>query len=78
MLKRCGRGHDPAGSKGTQEGECVVLCPACPQPGNNLPKGWDKVPKDKEWLYALFVAIDANFCLKHRSVSKDAINPSLS
>ncbi|KAG9316896.1 hypothetical protein JVU11DRAFT_2972 [Chiua virens] len=78
MLKRCGCGHDPTGSEGTQEGECVVLCPACPQPGKNLPEDWDKVPKDKEWLYALFVAIDANFRLKRRSVSKDAIDPSLS
>lgn len=30
------------------------------------------------WLHALFVAIDANFRLKHRLVSKDTINPSLS
>ncbi|KAG1851314.1 hypothetical protein DFJ58DRAFT_842202 [Suillus subalutaceus] len=30
------------------------------------------------WLYALFVAIDANFCLKRCIVSKDSMDPSLS
>ncbi|KAH0826244.1 hypothetical protein J3R83DRAFT_5708 [Lanmaoa asiatica] len=78
MLKRSGRGHDPAGVQHTQEGECCVLCPACPQPGKNLPDNWDKVSKDKQWLYALFVAIDANFRLKRRAVSKDDVDPSLS
>lgn len=40
LLKRSGRGHDPSGSKGTKEGECAVLCPACPIPGINLPLNW--------------------------------------
>jgi hypothetical protein len=30
------------------------------------------------WLYALFVAIDANFRLKRRAISKDGIDPGLS
>ncbi|KAF8835188.1 hypothetical protein BDN67DRAFT_992518 [Paxillus ammoniavirescens] len=30
------------------------------------------------WLYGLFVAIDANFRLKHRAVSKDLVDPGLS
>ena len=30
------------------------------------------------WLYALFIAIDANFRLKRRAVSKDSVDPSLS
>ena len=45
MLKRSGRGHDPAGIQATQEGECAVVCPACPQPGRNLPPNWRKAPK---------------------------------
>ncbi|KAH0825633.1 hypothetical protein J3R83DRAFT_13480 [Lanmaoa asiatica] len=77
MLKRSWPGF-PAGVQRTQEGECCVLCPACPQPGKNLPDNWDKVPKDKQWLYALFVAIDANFHLKRSAVSKDGVDPSLS
>ncbi|KAF8442225.1 hypothetical protein L210DRAFT_3397494 [Boletus edulis BED1] len=78
MLKRSGRGHHPSGVDMTQEGECAIHCPACPHPGINLPDDWMNVCNDKRWLYALFVAIDANFHLKRRAVSKDAVDPSLS
>ncbi|KAG1776918.1 hypothetical protein EV702DRAFT_1179602 [Suillus placidus] len=78
VLKRAGRGHDPTGVEGTREGECAVLCPACPQPGKNLPDDWQDVPDDRRWLYALFVAIDANFRLKRRAISKDSTDPGLS
>ncbi|KAG1868741.1 hypothetical protein C8R48DRAFT_598239 [Suillus tomentosus] len=78
MLKRFGRGHDPVGVSGTKEGECAVLCPACPQPGKNLPPDWKQAPKAKQWLYSLFVAIDANFRLKRRNISSDEVDPSLS
>jgi hypothetical protein len=47
ILKRSGRGHDPTGANGTKEGECAVLCPACPQPGINLPDGWRTDSKDR-------------------------------
>ncbi|KAG1770137.1 hypothetical protein EV702DRAFT_1181662 [Suillus placidus] len=40
MLKCAGRGHDPTGVEGMMEGECTILCPACPQPGKNLPDDW--------------------------------------
>ncbi|KAG2122502.1 hypothetical protein DEU56DRAFT_873615 [Suillus clintonianus] len=70
MLKRAGRGHDPAGVENTQSGECAVLCPACPQPLKNLPDNWKEVPNDK--------TIDANFRLKRRLVSKDCTDPGLS
>jgi hypothetical protein len=45
MLKRAGRGHDPAGVDATQPGECAVECPACPHPGRNLPEGWEDAPE---------------------------------
>jgi len=41
MLKPAARGHNPAGTAATKEGELAVLCPACPQPGINLPEGWE-------------------------------------
>jgi len=47
MLKRAGRGHDATGATGTKPGELAVLCPACPQPGKNLPDGWENVPDDQ-------------------------------
>ncbi|KAG1735898.1 uncharacterized protein EDB91DRAFT_1238142 [Suillus paluster] len=64
--------------KRSWEGECAVVCPACPQPGKNLPDDWQEAPDDKRWLYALFVTIDANFRLKRRAISKDGIDPGLS
>ncbi|KAG2117119.1 uncharacterized protein F5147DRAFT_742928 [Suillus discolor] len=78
VLKRSGRGHDPAGIEATQEGELAVLCPACPQPGKNLPEDWQSAPPSERWLYALFLAIDANFRLKRRLVSTDSKDPGLS
>jgi hypothetical protein len=45
MLKRAGRGHDPAGIASTLDGECAVECPACPHPGINLPEGWEEAPE---------------------------------
>ncbi|KAJ2935743.1 hypothetical protein H1R20_g1351, partial [Candolleomyces eurysporus] len=75
LLKRTGRGHDPSGMKGTKPGECVVLCPACPLSGINLPEGWNN--DDNQWLHALFLAIDANFRLTRRMVSDDLKDPGL-
>ncbi|KAF8222328.1 hypothetical protein L208DRAFT_1323193, partial [Tricholoma matsutake] len=48
LLKHMGHGHDPSGVKGTQEGECAVLCPACPQPGKNLPPNWKDAPENQQ------------------------------
>ncbi|KAH7906698.1 hypothetical protein BJ138DRAFT_1219360 [Hygrophoropsis aurantiaca] len=78
MLKRAGRGHDPHGSNGTKEGECAVLCPACPHPDKNLPDDWQNIAPAKQWLYGIFIAIDANFRLKRKAVSSDSVDPSLS
>lgn len=47
MVKRAGRGHDIHGLNATEPGECAILCPACPQPGKNLPQGWENQPPDK-------------------------------
>jgi hypothetical protein len=41
MLKRTGRGQDPAGASATGQGELAVKCPACPHSGRNLPEGWE-------------------------------------
>ncbi|KAG1797496.1 uncharacterized protein HD556DRAFT_1441055 [Suillus plorans] len=78
MLKCSGRGHDPKGIDATEDGDCAVLCPACPHPGKNLPDDWEQAPRGKRWIYALFVAIDANFHLKCKVVSSDTTDPSLS
>ncbi|OJT11755.1 hypothetical protein TRAPUB_11697 [Trametes pubescens] len=60
-LKRFGRAHDPDGPGKTKEGTLAFECPACPQPGKNLPEHWETAPEDKKWLYTLFLMMDANF-----------------
>ncbi|KAF7326337.1 CxC2 domain-containing protein [Mycena kentingensis (nom. inval.)] len=77
MLKRAGRGHDPEGIAATKPGDCAVLCAACPQPGKNLPQDWLNFPAEKRFLFALFLAIDANFHLKRKAVSSEAKDPGL-
>ncbi|KAG2358630.1 hypothetical protein BDR07DRAFT_1452640 [Suillus spraguei] len=77
-LKRSGRGHDPAGVDATQQGQLAVPCPACPQLGKNVPEDLAHVSSNEQWLYSLFLAIDANFRLKRRLVSNDIKDPGLS
>ncbi|KAJ6506403.1 hypothetical protein C8R47DRAFT_1241797 [Mycena vitilis] len=80
LLKRAGRAHDPAEDRmaATSPGECALLCPACPQPGKNLPPNWADLPFEKAFIYALFLALDANFRLKRRDVSTEEDDPGLS
>ncbi|OAX32391.1 hypothetical protein K503DRAFT_702091, partial [Rhizopogon vinicolor AM-OR11-026] len=77
-LKRAGRAHDITGALGTKPGELAVVCPACPQPGMNLPVDWTDAPADKRWLYGLFLGIDANFRMCRRNKSSEDADPSLS
>ncbi|KAG8818805.1 hypothetical protein FRC19_010305 [Serendipita sp. 401] len=42
----------------------TTMCPACPQPGINIPHNWqDTVDPEKQWLFRQFVHFDANFRL---------------
>ncbi|KAJ7016310.1 hypothetical protein C8F04DRAFT_1281905 [Mycena alexandri] len=77
MLKRAGRGHDRKGVDATAAGECALLCPACPHPGKNLPPDWKEVPPERKFLYALFLALDANFRMRRKKVSSEENDPSL-
>lgn len=60
MLKRAGRGHESTGAMGTQPGGCAVLCPACPQPGLNLPNGWEDAPEETRYVHYYF-SVQASF-----------------
>ncbi|KAJ7853723.1 hypothetical protein B0H14DRAFT_3085596 [Mycena olivaceomarginata] len=79
MLKQAGRGHATDGIPGTKPGECTLLCPACPQPWKNLPEdgSWRNAPREKCFLFALFLALDAKFRMKRKDVSTEADDPSL-
>ncbi|KAJ7642666.1 hypothetical protein DFH06DRAFT_1137218 [Mycena polygramma] len=76
MLKRAGRGHDLSGVWGTAAGELAVECPVCPNPQVNLPEGWD-APPENQFLYVLFIALDACFRLKRRMISSEIKDPGL-
>ncbi|KAJ7281287.1 hypothetical protein C8J57DRAFT_1057258 [Mycena rebaudengoi] len=77
MAKRAGRGHCPGGCAATGPGECAVLCPACPHPGKNLPDDWAERADEHQFLYALYLAMDANFRLKRKDVSSEKKDPGL-
>ena len=47
MMKRAGRRHD------NSNGSCAILCPACPQPGINLPSNWEDAPEETRY-YTIF------------------------
>ena len=63
MLQRRGRGHSPSGVAGTQEGELAVLCPACPQPGKNLPSDWEDAPPEKQCVALAFFCVIFNISM---------------
>jgi hypothetical protein len=47
-LKRVGRVHDPDGVDSTDDGDMQLRCPACPDPGRNLPADWEKRPESEQ------------------------------
>ncbi|KAH7904785.1 hypothetical protein BJ138DRAFT_1138456 [Hygrophoropsis aurantiaca] len=77
ILKRAGCGNILNGCSTTQPGELAISCPACPQPGINLPDGWENVDPRFKFLYTLILAMDANFRLKNRMRSSEAADPGL-
>ena len=66
LLKRMGRGHSASGVKGTKEGECAVLCPACPIPGVNLPANWKERPASEQCVLIFSLPYYLNFLLLFR------------
>ncbi|KAK7050132.1 CxC2 domain-containing protein [Favolaschia claudopus] len=76
-FKRGKRGYFEDGVMGTGRGELVLPCRACPQPGWNLPEGWENIDPVYKFLYFIFLAVDANFRLSNRQVSSEALDPVL-
>ncbi|KAJ7049303.1 hypothetical protein C8F01DRAFT_1002465 [Mycena amicta] len=70
--KRSGRAHDAGGLQGTGPGGLAVSCWACPQPGRNLPDGWNRIA-----ISSLMIAVDANFRLKNRIRANERPDPAL-
>lgn len=49
MLKRTGYGH-LYNEREEERHSSALLCPACPQPGINLPPDWEQAPKEKRFV----------------------------
>ncbi|KAL1741225.1 hypothetical protein HDZ31DRAFT_84959 [Schizophyllum fasciatum] len=77
MTKYAGRAHANNGIDTTPLGGLATRCPACPQPGRNLPVDWRAAGPDTSFLYQKFVAQDANFRLANAVRSSEARNPPL-
>ncbi|KAH7904723.1 hypothetical protein BJ138DRAFT_1138468 [Hygrophoropsis aurantiaca] len=56
------RGHDPNGINATEPGQCAVECPACPQPGRNLPVGWEKADSSTRYILRCLATLSPNLC----------------
>ncbi|KAJ7216212.1 hypothetical protein C8J57DRAFT_1440543 [Mycena rebaudengoi] len=77
LLKHGGRRHAESDIEGTKPGELALICPACPQPGINLPTDWKTEAEATCYKYFLHLGQDANFRLQQRMVSSEARDPTL-
>ena len=75
-----------------QPGSLAIFCPACPQPGINLPQGWEADPKRYSvyissgiivlivfrWLYTRSIVIDGKFSAEHLKMKQPEEDVALS
>ncbi|KIK75188.1 hypothetical protein PAXRUDRAFT_46518, partial [Paxillus rubicundulus Ve08.2h10] len=71
LLQRSGVGHD-----GLKSGKQSLFCPACPQPGVNLPEDWEHLYH--KWLVQLQYVVDGIFSAQHMKMKIPEDNVSLS
>ncbi|OAX31536.1 hypothetical protein K503DRAFT_794935 [Rhizopogon vinicolor AM-OR11-026] len=69
--KRFGFGHDMEVKPGA--GQLALFCPACPQPGVNMPLSW----QDK-WLIMQRYVVDGNFTAQHMNMKQPHLDVTLS
>jgi CxC2 like cysteine cluster associated with KDZ transposases len=62
-LKWAGFGHHSRGHAEVDPGSLAIFCPACPQPGVNLPEQWELDPR--RWVYQRSFVADGNFKADH-------------
>ncbi|KIK18134.1 hypothetical protein PISMIDRAFT_110040 [Pisolithus microcarpus 441] len=67
-------GHDMEQDPG--DGGLALFCPACPQPGLNLPADW-KVLYDRDTIMRQYV-VDGNFTAQHMKMNKPELDVALS
>ncbi|KAI6043819.1 hypothetical protein EDC04DRAFT_2890512 [Pisolithus marmoratus] len=69
-----GFGHDT--EQDPEDGGLALFCPACPQPGLNLPADW-KVQYDRDTVTRQYV-VDGNFTAQHMKMNKPELDVALS
>jgi hypothetical protein len=50
MMKRAGGGNVAGGIFNTSPYDLAIACPACPQPGINLPDKWEDVDPSLKYV----------------------------
>ncbi|KAF9222185.1 hypothetical protein BS17DRAFT_796665 [Gyrodon lividus] len=63
-------GFSNAGKTQPKEGNLAYFCPACPQPGINLPENWVE-DLQGAWKYNRSFVMDGNFSAKHMKMKAD-------
>jgi hypothetical protein len=91
LRKRFGYGH--AEDASPTQASLALFCPACPQPGINLPDTWMNEPRygntqcqffsyltlySIRWIYRRNIVVDGNFSLEHMKMKKDIDDVCLS
>ncbi|KAH9483512.1 hypothetical protein JR316_0002980 [Psilocybe cubensis] len=56
-------GHNGRTALSVGKGELAIFCPACPQPGINLPTNWRE--DTNQWVYKRIFVADGNFKADH-------------
>ena len=64
--KRAGFGHHKDLASLNTPGSLAIFCPACPQPGLNLPEGWDTMPDP--WRFRRVYNVDGCFKADHFAI----------
>ncbi|KAH8070292.1 hypothetical protein BXZ70DRAFT_1013340 [Cristinia sonorae] len=73
---KSGTAHDSPDGKDIKPGGLVTYCAACPQPGVNLPEGWEL---DREsWMYVIQLIKDGNFKQEHLQYKANIFDVRLS
>ncbi|TDL13548.1 hypothetical protein BD410DRAFT_688437, partial [Rickenella mellea] len=78
MEKRSGQAHEMDSLlPHRQPGSLVVHCPACPEPGFNMPEGWKDTPPNLAYIHQIQLGADGNFRLQKKTKQDDPNDRSL-
>ncbi|SJL18306.1 uncharacterized protein ARMOST_21892 [Armillaria ostoyae] len=77
LLMHGGKGNEQDGATNVGSRELAMDCPACLQPGVNLPPDWQEKPAVTKFKYTKLVVTDTNFHMCMQLRSDDIMDPGL-